>query len=113
MRLTRLELNEIIRARTGWTPAQARYMINMVLDTFTDTLARGDNIELMRFGTFRVERTLCRKGRNMAHVKGPRSLHLQRGLKSERLPPRWMAVVRFKMSRQMEKRVRSLIPISI
>lgn len=108
MRLSRLELSEIIRAKTGWNKAQARTMINMVFDAFTDALACGDSIRIRGLGTFAVKREFCKKGRMMPVVFGP--IHLRKGKKSDRMPPRWIAVVRFKMSKTMKKRVRALIP---
>ncbi|HUD74265.1 MAG TPA: HU family DNA-binding protein [Terracidiphilus sp.] len=108
MTLTRLQLNEIIRIKTRWTTPQARHMVNMVLETITDTLARGDDVHLNGFGTFRVDRRLWKSGRLIPRPKG--KVGCNKGMKSVRLPPRWIAVVRFKMSKQMTRRVRSLIP---
>ena len=39
-------------------------IVNAILDTVTDALARGDRVELRGFGAFSVKRRDARRGRN-------------------------------------------------
>ncbi len=39
-------------------------LVNAILDTIADALARGDRVELRGFGAFSVKRREARKGRN-------------------------------------------------
>jgi integration host factor subunit beta len=39
-------------------------IVNAILDTITETLARGDRVELRGFGTFSVKKRDARTGRN-------------------------------------------------
>lgn len=46
------------------TKAQAQRVIEAVLDTITKTMARGEDVAITGFGTFRVAKRAAREGRN-------------------------------------------------
>ena len=46
------------------TKSQAQRVIEAVLDTITKTMARGEDVAITGFGTFRVAKRAAREGRN-------------------------------------------------
>ena len=55
-----------VASTTGLTRAQATKAVDAVLETISESLARGENVSLSGFGTFRVSNTAARQGRNPA-----------------------------------------------
>ena len=88
------ELARAIAEHTKMTQAQARELLQRVLDGITDRLVNEGYIRLGHFGTFEVKQRKARKARN------PRT-----GEKVD-VPPK--CVVTFKPGKEMEERVRQL-----
>jgi len=62
--VTKPELIDELAARTGMTRRDASSALNAVLDSITDALRRGGNVQLVGFGTFEVRSREARMGRN-------------------------------------------------
>jgi nucleoid DNA-binding protein len=62
--LTKRDMVIEIAEEVKITQQQAFKAIQMVLDHITDSLARGQNVELRNFGVFEVRLTKARIGRN-------------------------------------------------
>lgn len=62
--LTKRDMVIEIAEKVEITQQQAFQAIQMVLDHITDSLARGQNVELRNFGVFEVRLTKARVGRN-------------------------------------------------
>jgi integration host factor subunit beta len=63
--MTRSDLVEELAARFGQlTHRDAEYAVKTVLDAMSDTLVRGQRIEIRGFGSFSINRRLPRMGRN-------------------------------------------------
>jgi DNA-binding protein HU-beta len=60
------ELIESVVNSTDLKKKDAEAAVNAVLETITDTLAEGDKVTLIGFGTFEVRERKARKGRNPA-----------------------------------------------
>lgn len=60
------ELIESVVNSTDLKKKDAEAAVNTVLETITDTLAEGDKVTLIGFGTFEVRERKARKGRNPA-----------------------------------------------
>ena len=58
------EFVELMAKNNKLSKADAERGLNMVTDTISKVLSKGDKIALMGFGTFYVLRTKARKGRN-------------------------------------------------
>lgn len=58
------ELIEAIANKTGGTKKDAEAMVNAFTEVVTETLANGDSIQLVGFGTFEVRQRAARQGRN-------------------------------------------------
>jgi nucleoid DNA-binding protein len=80
-----------IAEETGLSQAQAKDVIQRVLDGITETLWQEGRIELRNFGVFEVKQRKARKARN------PRT--------GERVDVPARLVVAFKPGREMEERV--------
>ena len=57
-------LIEELAADLSLMPATASSIVNTILDTMTETLAQGDNIEIRGFGSFTVREYPAYCGRN-------------------------------------------------
>ena len=62
--MTKAELIAAIAEKSGMTKKDADAALSAVIDTITDTLAKGDKIQLVGFGTFEVSERAEREGRN-------------------------------------------------
>ncbi len=62
--MTKSELIEAITARGEITKARAELVVNCVFDTMTESLQRGDGIEIRGFGSFTVRPYKAYTGRN-------------------------------------------------
>ena len=50
--MNKLELIQEVSERTGLAKKDAEKAVNAVLDTVADTLAQGDKVQLIGFGSF-------------------------------------------------------------
>lgn len=62
--MTKAELIAAIAEKAGMTKKDADAALNATIDTITDTLAKGDKIQLVGFGTFEVRERAAREGIN-------------------------------------------------
>ncbi|MDX8399779.1 MAG: HU family DNA-binding protein [Gallionellaceae bacterium] len=62
--MNRKELIEALATKTGGTKADAERAIAGLIDVVTTTLAKGESIALVGFGTFEVRQRSARTGRN-------------------------------------------------
>ena len=62
--MTKAELIAAIAEKSGMTKKDADAALSTVIDTITDTLAKGDKIQLVGFGTFEVRERKAREGIN-------------------------------------------------
>lgn len=62
--MNRKELIDALSAKTGSTKAAAEQNIAALIDVIGETLAKGDSISLVGFGTFEVRERAARTGRN-------------------------------------------------
>lgn len=67
--MNKTELIEAIATRSNTTKAQAGTMVNEILDVLQQTLAAGNSVQLVGFGTFSVTERASREGRNPATGK--------------------------------------------
>ena len=74
--MNKSDLIAAVAAKTGETKKNAEASINAVVDVIAETLAKGDKIQLVGFGSFEVRSRAARKGRNPqtgAEIKIPAS----------------------------------------
>ena len=64
--MNRAELIEALAERAELTKAQAARMLDAVLDVITATIAAGEQVALIGFGTFKQALRAAREGRNPA-----------------------------------------------
>ena len=95
--LTKRDIVVKISNDTGLVQHQVFDVVQRTLDLITDSLARGDDVELRNFGIFEVRLTKVRVGRN---PNQPGS--------SFKIPPR--ATVKFKSGKVMRQKVSKLSP---
>lgn len=62
--MTKAELVKAVVAKTGLPKGDTEKTISGVIDVITETLAKGDSIQLVGFGTFEVRDRAARKGIN-------------------------------------------------
>ena len=62
--MNKAELIAAIAAKTGATKKSAEEAVNAFVDVVTDTLKKGDKVQLVGFGSFEVIKRAARKGRN-------------------------------------------------
>jgi len=62
--MTKAELVEEVAKESELTKKDAEVIVQTVLDSITESLQRGEKIELRGFGSFRIRRRLSRQGRN-------------------------------------------------
>jgi len=67
--MNKTELIEAIATRSKTTKAQTSAMLNGMLEVVQKTLADGNNVQLVGFGTFSVTERAGREGRNPATGK--------------------------------------------
>lgn len=60
------DLAETLAAAHDLTKADARKLVDTVLDAITDAAAKGEEIALNGFGKFKVKASAAREGRNPA-----------------------------------------------
>jgi len=62
--MNKSDLIEALAAKEKLTDKQATDIINQILNGFTDTMKKGDRIEIRGFGIFTVREYKAYKGRN-------------------------------------------------
>lgn len=62
--MNKTELIAAIAAKTGETKKDAEATLNAFVNVVSETLAKGDKVQLVRFGSFEVRKRAARKGRN-------------------------------------------------
>jgi len=62
--MNKSELIEAVAGAADLTKADAGRAIDAVVATVTDTLAKGDSVSLIGFGTFSISERAARTGRN-------------------------------------------------
>ena len=62
--MNKTELIAAIAAKTGETKKDAEASLNAFTDVVTESLVKGDKIQLVGFGSFEVRKRAARKGRN-------------------------------------------------
>ena len=62
--MNKTDLIAAVAAKTGETKKSAEASINAIVDVIAETLASGDKIQLVGFGSFEVRQRAARKGRN-------------------------------------------------
>ena len=58
------DLIAAIAAKTGETKKSAEASVNAFVDVITESLVKGDKVQLVGFGSFEVRKRAARKGRN-------------------------------------------------
>ncbi len=62
--MNKTELIEAIAARSQTSKAQTTVMLNGLLEIIQETMANGNDVQLVGFGTFSVSERASREGRN-------------------------------------------------
>ena len=62
--MNKSNLMEALAAKESLTEKQAMDIVNLIFNGFTDTLKKGDRIEIRGFGSFTVREYESYKGRN-------------------------------------------------
>ncbi len=62
--MNKTELAEMVADKTGLTKKDSENAIAAVLDGITETMLKGDKVQLVGFGTFEVRERKEREGRN-------------------------------------------------
>ena len=62
--MNKSELIAAIAAKTGETKKSAEASLNAFIDVVTESLVKGDKVQLVGFGSFEVRKRAARKGRN-------------------------------------------------
>ena len=62
--MTKGDLTEALAKKTGCSKAEASNCLNTLIDEITASLAKGEEVTLTGFGTFKVSKRKARTGRN-------------------------------------------------
>ena len=62
--MTKAEMISTLAEKNELTKAQAERVFNSVFDMFKDELAKGNDVAVSGFGTFKVAKRAAREGRN-------------------------------------------------
>ena len=62
--MNKAELIAAMAAKTGETKKDAEATLNAFVNVVSETLAKGDKVQLVGFGSFEVRKRAARKGRN-------------------------------------------------
>lgn len=62
--MTKAELVRTVAAETGLTLKDTNVVLDVLEQTITDALAKGEKVQLIGFGSFEVRHRAERKGRN-------------------------------------------------
>lgn len=58
------EIIDMLAAKTGLTKADVERVYNETFDLFKGELAKGNNVQVAGFGTFKISNRAAREGRN-------------------------------------------------
>ena len=95
--ITKRDLVVKLSNETGLTQQQVFAVVQGMIDSVTNSLARNDEVVLRNFGAFQVKQTRAKVGRNPNNP----------GL-AVPIPPR--AVVKFKPGKELKESVARLLP---
>ena len=62
--MNKSDLIAAVAAKTGETKKNAEAIVNAFVDVVTETLVKGDKVQLVGFGSFETRERAARKGRN-------------------------------------------------
>ena len=62
--MNKSDLIAAMAAKTGSTKKDAEATLNAFVDAVTESLVKGDKVQLVGFGSFEVRKRAARKGRN-------------------------------------------------
>ena len=62
--MNKAELIAAVAAKTGETKKSAEESVNAFVSVVTETLSKGDKVQLVGYGSFEVRKRAARKGRN-------------------------------------------------
>ena len=62
--MNKSELIAAMAAKTGESKKEAEVALNAFVSVVTDSLVKGDKVQLVGFGSFEVRKRAARKGRN-------------------------------------------------
>jgi len=62
--LNKAQLVDAIAKKTGFTKKDMSKAVDVVFDTITEVLSRGEKVSVVGFGTFETRSRAARKGRN-------------------------------------------------
>ena len=62
--MNKAELVAAVAAKTGETKKSAEEAVNAFVDVVTESLTKGDKVQLVGFGSFEERKRAARKGRN-------------------------------------------------
>ena len=62
--MNKSELIAAMADKTGETKKNAEASLNALIDVVTESLVKGDKVQLVGFGSFEVRKRAARKGRN-------------------------------------------------
>ncbi len=62
--MNKSDLIAAIAAKTGSTKKNAEASLNAMTEAITESLVKGDKVQLVGFGSFEVRKRAARKGRN-------------------------------------------------
>ena len=62
--MNKSDLIAAIAAKTGETKKGAESAVNAFVDVITESLSKGEKVQLVGFGSFEVRKRAARKGRN-------------------------------------------------
>ena len=62
--MTKADLVEKVQSATGFTLKESADLLESVMDIIKDTLARGEDLKISRFGNFELRAKSLRRGRN-------------------------------------------------
>ena len=62
--MNKSDLIAALAAKTGETKKSAEATLNAFIETVTESLVKGDKVQLVGFGSFEVRKRAARKGRN-------------------------------------------------
>lgn len=78
------EMIEALAQKTGLTKADVEKVFNGTFDLFKDELAKGNNVAVAGFGTFKISNRAARDGRNpltgeTIHIKASKNVSFKAG----------------------------------
>ena len=64
--MNKSELISVVAEKTGMTKKDTEKVVNSVFEGISESLAKGDKVRIIGFGTFEVRERKAREGRNPA-----------------------------------------------